>query len=140
MSISSVYDPGARFGNRNWPPSLVSMILGPPINAEEVIRTWPPGITAPCSSLAVPIRVPVKVCAAATCDKKTDAADKITMNHAYLLGFISHAPWQFELGGKTRPLYALSKVSHCYCRGDSVDHLHRCFREWAAALVFICRR
>src|SRR5262249_18390731 len=46
------------------------------------------GNRGPCSSLAVPMRVPVRVCAAATCVDKPHAAVTIAMNQTHALGFI----------------------------------------------------
>jgi hypothetical protein len=45
-----VYDTGVRFGNRNCPASFVGMILGRPISAGELTRTWPFGIAGPSNS------------------------------------------------------------------------------------------
>ena len=60
-----MYVPGGRTGNRNCPLSLVVTVAGPPISAGEVTRTEAPGSTPPCSSVTVPRRAPVKLCAAA---------------------------------------------------------------------------
>ena len=47
--------------SRSW-----SWSTGPPISAGEVTRTDAPGRTPPCSSLTVPTRAPVKLCATTT--------------------------------------------------------------------------
>jgi hypothetical protein len=61
-STLSTYGPGGRAGNQSCPLSFVVMVAGPPISAGEVARTNAPGMTAPCSSLIVPMRAPVKLC------------------------------------------------------------------------------
>src|SRR5262249_52163151 len=94
-------------------------------SAGEVIRTWPPGTTAPCSSLAVPMRVPVKACAAASCDDKTEAAAKISMNHACLLGFIlTRSLVVASFAGRARPVYPWSEANHLKWHVEAVTIGH----------------
>ena len=71
ISISSVYSPGGRTGNRSPPLSFVVCVAGPPISAGELMLTRAPARTRPCSSLTVPMRVPVSPCAAATRGSRT---------------------------------------------------------------------
>src|SRR5436189_6058747 len=72
--MSSAYDPEGSAGKRSCPFSFVVTLDGPPISAGEVTRTTAPEMTLPCASLTVPMRAPVKPCAAVTPGNTTDAA------------------------------------------------------------------
>ena len=77
ISMSSVYRPGGRPGNRRSPFSLVVIVVAPPINAGELIRSRAPATTPPCSSVTVPMRVPVRPWAAAIRGGRIVAAARI---------------------------------------------------------------
>src|SRR6185369_12241187 len=72
--MSSAYAPEGIAGNRSCPVSFVVRLDGPPISAGEVTRTTAPEMTLPCASLTVPMRAPVRPCAAVTRGDTTHAA------------------------------------------------------------------
>src|SRR6476646_553577 len=63
--MSSTYVPGGSSGNLSCPLSLVVVDAGQQLRSGEGARTLAPGSTAPCSSLSVPTRAPVRPCACA---------------------------------------------------------------------------
>src|SRR3954466_8062932 len=72
--MSSAYAPEGSAGNRSCPVSFVVTLDGPPISAGEVTRTTAPEMTPPWASLTVPMRAPVRPCAAVTRENTTHAA------------------------------------------------------------------
>src|SRR6478609_8833720 len=72
--MSSAYAPEGNAGNRSCPVSFVVTLDGPPISAGDVMRTTAPEMTLPCASLTVPMRAPVRPCAAVTRGDTTHAA------------------------------------------------------------------
>src|SRR4051812_31598561 len=76
--MSSAYTPEGSAGNRSCPVSFVVMLDGPPISAGEVTRTTAPEMALPCASLTVPMRAPVRPCAAEIRGATTHAAAQST--------------------------------------------------------------